>query len=124
MPPMPPTQSQVYRSTRGGSANFSFRAAVLKGLASDGGLFIPHAVPTLAPADLASWRSLSFQALALKIFQLYILSDEIPLPDLQELVSRSYAAFRADQITPLVELCAPDRLYLLELFHGPTYAFK
>jgi threonine synthase len=120
--PTMPTESQVYLSTRGGSRDFSFRAAVLKGLASDGGLFIPHSIPQIS--DLGSWSSLSFQSLALKILQLYISEDEIPTRDLEELLQRSYATFRAEEVTPLVTLRGTDKLYLLELFHGPTYAFK
>ena len=119
-----PTQSQIYLSTRGGSTAFSFRAAVLKGLASDGGLFIPHSIPQLPSDFQSSWRNLSFQDLALKILQLYISSEEIPLEDLQDLVKRSYSTFRAQEVTPLIELVREDKLYLLELFHGPTYAFK
>jgi len=119
-----PTESQVYLSTRGGSTSFSFRAAVLKGLASDGGLFIPHAIPQLPPDFLTSWRNLSFQELALKILQLYVAEEEIPRVDLEKLVTQSYSTFRSSEVTPLVELLGDEKLYLLELFHGPTYAFK
>jgi threonine synthase len=119
-----PTESQVYLSTRGGSTSFSFRAAVLKGLAADGGLFIPHAIPTIPSETLESWQNLSFQELALRILELYISKDEIPSEDLADLVTRSYSTFRSDEVTPLVELIPDEKLYLLELFHGPTYAFK
>jgi len=119
-----PTESQVYLSTRGGSTSFSFRAAVLKGLASDGGLFIPHSIPQLPCDALDSWSNLSFQELALKILSLYISTEEIPQRDLEDLVVRSYAPFRDERVTPLVELIGEEKLYLLELFHGPTYAFK
>jgi threonine synthase len=117
-------QSQVYLSTRGGSTGFSFRAAVLKGLASDGGLFIPHEIPSLPVDALTAWSQLSFQDLALKILALYISPDEIPAEDLADLVQRSYSTFRVDEVTPLVDLIPDEKLYLLELFHGPTYAFK
>jgi threonine synthase len=119
-----PSQSQLYLSTRGGSKSFSFRAAVLKGLAADGGLFIPNAIPNLPSDALESWRNLTFQQLAAKIMALYISADEIPSEDLKDLIDRSYSSFRTEAITPLIELVAEDRLYLLELFHGPTYAFK
>lgn len=119
-----PTESQVYLSTRGGSNSFSFRAAVLKGLASDGGLFIPHSIPQLPSDFLSSWSNLSFQDLALEILSLYISRDEIPEADLRELVQRSYSTFRDDKVTPLRELIVDEKLWLLELFHGPTYAFK
>lgn len=119
-----PTQSQIYLSTRGGSYSFSFRAAVLKGLASDGGLFIPHRIPQLSQSTFYSWRHLPFQSLAQEIMSLYISSEEIPKPDLKDLIDKSYSTFRTKEITPLVELDSDRNLYLLELFHGPTYAFK
>lgn len=119
-----PTESQLCLSTRGGSHSFSFRAAVLKGLASDGGLFIPHLIPSLPANALQSWSQLSFQSLALEILSLYISPDEIPKQDLKELIEKSYSTFRNEEITPLVELNEEKKLYLLELFHGPTYAFK
>lgn len=119
-----PTESQVYLSTRGGSNSFSFRAAVLKGLASDGGLFIPHSIPQLPSDFVTAWSNLSFQELALEILSLYISRDEIPETDLRELVERSYSTFRDERVTPLRELVPNEKLWLLELFHGPTYAFK
>lgn len=119
-----PLPSQLYLSTRGGSHSLSFRAAVLKGLASDGGLFIPHSIPSLPQNALESWSHLSFQQLALQILQLYIDPEEIPFKDLEDLVQRSYSTFRSEDVTPLVELVPSQKLFLLELFHGPTYAFK
>ena len=119
------TESQLYLSTRGGSTSFSFRATVLKGLASDGGLFIPHSIPTIPPTALETWRNLSFQSLSLEILSLYISPTEIPRNDLKELIDKSYSTFRnVEDVTPLVELIGEEKLYLLELFHGPTYAFK
>lgn len=118
------TASQKYTSTRGGSQAFSFEAAVLKGLASDGGLFVPEAIPSL-PADWESrWSTLSFEDLAFEIYRLYIAPSEIPDADLKELIVRSYSTFRHPEIAPLKELVADKGLYLLELFHGPTFAFK
>ena len=119
-----PTQSQLYLSTRGGSTSFSFRAAVLKGLASDGGLFIPHSIPTISPSTLSSWSTLSFQSLAVEILSQYISQDEIPLQHLKHLVEKSYASFRVPEVAPLKELVKQEGLWVLELWHGPTYAFK
>jgi len=119
-----PTESQLYLSTRGGSSNFSFRSAVLKGLAADGGLFIPHSIPHLSPDTLASWSALSFQDLALEILSLYISAQEIPYSELKALVDKSYGAFKAHEVTPLVGLPVERGMWLLELWHGPTYAFK
>jgi threonine synthase len=97
---------------------------VLKGLASDGGLFIPEEVPQL-PSDWASnWQNLSFEDLAYEIFSLYISSSEIPPADLKDIIRRSYSTFRAKDVTPTVTLDEKRNIHLLELFHGPTFAFK
>ncbi|OLL24494.1 Threonine synthase [Neolecta irregularis DAH-3] len=116
--------SQIYRSTRGGSSEFSFEQVVLTGLAGDGGLFIPHDIPSLPDHFLSDWSDLSFQELAHKILSLYIDPAEIPSRDLKNLIDRSYSGFRAKDVAPLYPLRPHEELYLLELFHGPTYAFK
>ncbi|EMF09267.1 threonine synthase [Sphaerulina musiva SO2202] len=116
--------SQRYLSTRGGSYDLSFEEVVLKGLASDGGLFIPEEIPQLPSDFLAQWKDKSFQELAFEIFSLYISPGEIPSADLKNIIQRSYATFRAPDITPLQTLDAQKKLHLLELFHGPTFAFK
>ncbi|KAJ0413548.1 threonine synthase [Aspergillus carlsbadensis] len=115
-----PTDSQKYLSTRGGDYDLSFETVVLKGLAADGGLFLPHEVP--AADEWQSWKDLSYADLALKILSLYISTDEIPTEDLKAIIDRSYSTFRAEDITPVVN--HQDGLYLLELFHGPSYSFK
>ncbi|KAG0296994.1 threonine synthase [Dissophora globulifera] len=111
-----------YKSTRGKASNYTFEEAVLAGLSPDGGLFIPESIPK-APSDfLTKWASLSFEELAFEILSLYIDDSEIPSKDLQGLVNRSYSTFRHKDITPLHQV--KDGLYILELFHGPTFAFK
>ncbi|XWX01722.1 hypothetical protein V2A60_009751 [Cordyceps javanica] len=112
--------SHRYLSTRGEDSGFTFEQAVLKGLASDGGLFIPEAIP--AATNWQAWKDLSFADLAYEVLSLYISPDEIPPADLRDIVKRSYATFRHADTTPLVHL--EDNHYLLELFHGPTFAFK
>ena len=97
---------------------------MLKGLAADGGLFIPEEIPRI-PVDWSSkWPNLSFVQLALQIFSLYISPQEIPKEELAAVVQRSYSAFRDPEVTPLVTLDRDNNLHLLELFHGPTFAFK
>ncbi|KAL3421528.1 threonine synthase [Phlyctema vagabunda] len=118
------TPSQRYLSTRGGSYGLSFEEVVLKGLAPDGGLFIPEEIPALPRDWETKWRSLSFSEIAFEILSLYISPSEIPPADLREVINRSYSTFRAPDTTPLVTLNEEDNLYLLELFHGPTFAFK
>ncbi|KAF2189579.1 threonine synthase-like protein [Zopfia rhizophila CBS 207.26] len=118
------TASQRYLSTRGGSYDLSFEEVVLKGLASDGGLFIPEEIPSL-PSDWASkWQHLSFEELAYEIFSLYISPAEIPSADLKDIIQRSYSTFRTKEVTPTVTLDKEKNIHLLELFHGPTFAFK
>ncbi|KAI1655746.1 threonine synthase [Daldinia decipiens] len=112
--------SQRYLSTRGEDYDFTFEEVVLKGLANDGGLYIPEEIPSVS--DWQSWKDLSFPDLALEILSLYIAPSEIPRDDLKEIIDRSYSTFRAPETTPLRHL--HDNLYLLELFHGPTFAFK
>ncbi len=108
-----------YRSTRGQVNGISFSEAVMMGLADDGGLLLPESIPTLSAAELKQLSALPYSQLALKILSRYI--DDIPLKDLQELVERSYAGFEHPEVTPVV---AKDDLYIVELFHGPTLAFK
>ncbi|KAL4879629.1 tryptophan synthase beta subunit-like PLP-dependent enzyme [Aspergillus karnatakaensis] len=118
------TSSQRYLSTRGGSYGLGFEEAVLKGLAQDGGLFIPEEIPALPAGWETEWRDLSFEELAFNIMSLYISPSEIPSEDLKEIIKRSYSTFRHPERTPIVELDSKQKLYLLELFHGPTFAFK
>ncbi|CAN9222319.1 unnamed protein product [Alternaria alternata] len=118
------TASQRYLSTRGGSYDFSFEEVVLKGLASDGGLFIPEEIPTL-PDDWASkWKDLSFADLAFEIFSSTSSRPRSRSADLKDIIHRSYSTFRAKDVVPTVTLDKEKNLHLLELFHGPTFAFK
>jgi threonine synthase len=111
-----------YRSTRGQAKNYTFEEAVMTGLSPDGGLFIPQEIPTLPANWRQKWSQYTFQLLAVEILSLFIDDAEIPRADLTELVDRSYSTFRAEDVTPLAKI--RDGLYVLELFHGPTFAFK
>ncbi len=108
-----------YISTRGGVSPISFRDAVMMGLARDGGLLLPQTLPTVSEQHLAKWQNLPYQQLAVEILSLFI--DDIPALDLEALVERSYASFSHPQVTPMTK---QGDLYILELFHGPTLAFK
>ncbi|KAJ5510449.1 Tryptophan synthase beta subunit-like PLP-dependent enzymes superfamily [Penicillium expansum] len=119
---MSPTLSQQYLSTRGAEYGRTFEDVVLQGLASDGGLFIPEKIPSLPESWETEWCDLSFEDLALEIMSLYISTDEIPREDLKNIINKSYSTFRHPERTPSVLL--EKNLYLLELFHGPTFAFK
>jgi len=89
----------------------------MTGLARDGGLLLPDVIPNVS-GELAAWRSLSYTDLAFEIMRLYA---DIPEADLRNLIERSYASFRHPDVTPVRSV---GDLYILELFHGPTLAFK
>lgn len=119
------SKSQSYRSTRSDKPqSLSFEDVVMTGLAKDGGLFIPSVIPKLPSTFVDEWKDLSFQELAFNIMRLYVAQEEIPDEDLKNLVDASYSTFRAKDVTPIKAIDEEKGLYLLELFHGPTYAFK
>ena len=108
-----------YISTRGGVRNISFKDAVMMGLADDGGLLIPEEIPALTPGDLDALAKLDYPELAFQIISRY--ATDLPSADLKDLIDRSYATFTDQDVTPVVH---KDGIYILELFHGPTLAFK
>ncbi|BGP41693.1 threonine synthase [Rhodotorula kratochvilovae] len=111
-----------YLSTRGGDERLSFEEAVLRGLAPNGGLYIPAHLPSLPENWQHEWSQLSFTDLALELYSLFIDESEIPRADLRDLIERSYSTFRHKDVTPLHRV--GDKEFILELFHGPTFAFK
>ncbi|CAI8165058.1 MAG: Threonine synthase [Cellvibrionales bacterium UBA7375] len=110
-----------YISTRGGVEPKSFEDVVLTGLAEDGGLFVPEQLPKFSTEEIASWAELSYEELALKIITPFV-GGSIPEQDLRQLIEKSYAGFRHEAIAPLVQ--AGHNQWILELFQGPTLAFK
>ncbi len=105
-----------YKSTRGSVNNISFTEAFLMGLATDGGLIIPESIPTV---DLEKLRDLEYKELAYEIFKLFI--DDIDEKTIKELTDKSYSTFDTPEVAPVIK---KDGVYILELFHGPTFAFK
>jgi threonine synthase len=101
----------------------SFEEAVLQGLAPDGGLFVPEVIPSLPP-NWKDWVNHSFEDLAFEILSLYISSAEIPQDSLKAIIRQAYSTFRVPEITPTITLDDKRKIHLLELFHGPTFAFK
>lgn len=91
----------------------------MMGLATDGGLLLPEKLPSMTADTLTRWQGLSYQELALEVLSLFI--DDIERSRLAGLIRRSYSTFTHPEITPLVK---KDDLFILELFHGPTLAFK
>ncbi|KAI8896905.1 tryptophan synthase beta subunit-like PLP-dependent enzyme [Globomyces pollinis-pini] len=115
-----------YRSTRGHPKLLSFEEAVLQGLAPDGGLYIPTDIPVFPIQTILSWANLPFHKLAFQLYRPYISQSEIPDDDLLDLCFRSFATFSDKDVTPLKKLpsVTNSNFWVLELFHGPTFAFK
>ena len=107
-----------YMSTRGGVRGLSFKDAVMMGLADDGGLLIPESLPDVR-SRIDSWRGLGYIAFAKQVLRLFV--DDIEPAILDRLVEQAYATFAEKDVVRLVE--AGD-VSVLELFHGPTLAFK
>ena len=110
-----------YISTRGLAPALGFSDVLLAGLAADGGLYVPDAWPRLAAAEIAALAGLPYAEAARRIIRPY-LGGEIADADLDRMCRAAYARFDRPEVAPLTRL-APDR-YVLELFHGPTLAFK
>jgi threonine synthase len=110
-----------YISTRGAAPALSFEEVVLAGLASDGGLYVPESIPELSMAEITAMQALSYPELAYNIISRFT-GDSIDKEALNRIISESYKQFRHAAIAPLKQLDA--HTYLLELFHGPTLAFK
>jgi len=108
-----------YLSTRGGISPIGFKDAVMMGLATDGGLLLPERIPAVDRRTLDTWRELSYRDLAFRVMSLF--ATDIREDDLKRLIDRSYDPFDNREITPVVR---ENGVYILELFHGPTLAFK
>lgn len=108
-------------STRNRSYFATFKTVLFDGLAPDGGLYVPCEIPSVDSSTLLRWQNLSYQELAVEILSLFI-GDEIPVSDIKSLVRKSYQTFRHSEICPTQKI--QEKIYVLELFHGPTYAFK
>ncbi len=110
-----------YISTRGNAPELSFAEAMLTGLARDGGLYVPKKIPTMAQDDIAALAGLSYEEIAFRVMKPFV-GDCFTDEEFQGIIARAYEGFRHAARAPLVQL-APNH-YLLELFHGPTLAFK
>ncbi len=110
-----------YLSTRGAEARHDFTDVLLTGLAPDGGLFIPVELPRLSHAEFAQWRDLPYAELAWRIASLFT-GGAFSEQELRRIIEQSYAGFAHAEVAPLTALGQDE--YLLELFHGPTLAFK
>jgi threonine synthase len=108
-------------STRGQAPVLGFSDAVLAGLASDGGLYVPQTWPQVDAAEIASFAGKPYADVAYAIIRRFT-GDEIAPQKLKAILDEAYASFRHPSVTPLLEI-EPNH-FVLELFHGPTLAFK
>ncbi len=109
-----------YISTRNNQKNFTFKEVFLKGLADDGGLFVPKSIKQYKKEELDDLKDLSYNDLAAEIIYPFI-GDFMSKEDLISMISKSYSNFRSDDVVKISNL---GSLKVLELFHGPTLAFK
>ena len=109
-----------YISTRNKSQNFTFKEVFLNGLAADGGLYVPRKIPFYSKKDLNFLKELSYKKLATKIIYDYC-SDQFSEPEIKDLVNKSYKKFAVKNVVNIKRI---GNIHLLELFHGPTLAFK
>ena len=110
-----------YISTRGRAPELSFEEAMLSGLARDGGLYVPAEIPQMSEGDIAALAGLSYEEVAFRVMRPFI-GDSFTDEEFADIIARAYAGFGHGARAPLVQL-APNH-FLLELFHGPTLAFK
>jgi len=110
-----------YISTRGSAPALGFEGATLAGLAADGGLYVPREWPTFTLAEIAAMRGLPYPELAARVMQPFV-GEALTPQRLLALCREAYGRFAHVAVTPLTQL--DERNWLLELFHGPTLAFK
>lgn len=110
-----------YISTRGSAPALDFAGVTLAGLASDGGLYVPREWPGFSKAEIAAMAGLPYAELAARVMQPFV-GDSLPPERLLELCQAAYGRFAHRAVTPLLQL--DEQQWLLELFHGPTLAFK
>jgi threonine synthase len=110
-----------YISTRGNAPILSFEEAMLTGLARDGGLYVPESVPTLSHADIAAMAGKSYEEIAFQVMRPFV-GDTFTDAEFTDIISKAYANFGHSARAPMVQL--DSNHFLLELFHGPTLAFK
>ena len=108
-----------YISTRGQARPVPFKETVLAGLAPDGGLYLPERVPDVS-GSLAQWKDLPFRPVFREVVQRFT-GAELSPEELETLTARAFAGFTHPEVTPVVKA---GPLYVMELFHGPTLAFK
>jgi len=111
----------IFESTRGAAPHLSFKETILAGLASDGGLYVPTKWPTFSMPEIASMAGLEYHDLAFRIISKFT-EGEIDDATLKQILIDSYKGFNHKAVAPLAQI--DKNTFVLELFHGPTLAFK
>ena len=114
-------EKMKYKSTRDQNILFTFEDALCSGYAPDGGLFVPESIPKVEPVTWKEWAKLDYIDLATTVLRLFV-GKEVPEDDLRLLCQKAFAGFGKQEIVPVVPLS--DKIYVIELFHGPTFCFK
>ncbi|UAB89593.1 threonine synthase [Ruegeria sp. SCSIO 43209] len=110
-----------YISTRGQAPELTFEEAMLTGLARDGGLYLPAEIPVMSQDEIAALAGLSYEEIAFRVMWPYV-SGSFSDDEFKDIIARAYEGFGHDARAPLKQL--NENHFLLELFHGPTLAFK
>lgn len=110
-----------YISTRGQAPALNFEDVLLAGLASDGGLYVPENLPRFTQEEIASWAGLPYHELAFRVMRPFV-TGSIPDADFKKILEETYGVFAHNAVAPLRQLNSNE--WVLELFHGPTLAFK
>ncbi len=113
--------SLLFHSTRGASPDVDIRAVALAGLAPDGGLYLPKTWPQFSPADIAALRGQPYREIAFRVLRPFM-TGVVPDDKLRGLIEKSYAGFNVPDVVAMRQLTGDT--HILELFHGPTLAFK
>ncbi len=111
----------MYRSTRGQAPELDFLGVAMAGLAQDGGLYVPKAWPRFTAKTITSWQQAPYSTIAEQVLGALV-GDAMPVVALQQAIARGLSSFEDEAIVPLRQL--DERVWMLELFHGPTLAFK
>tara|TARA_B100000900_G_scaffold330753_1_gene291326 strand:- start:155 stop:697 length:543 start_codon:yes stop_codon:yes gene_type:complete len=111
----------LYYSTRNINKKFTFEEIILNGLAEDGGLYIPERMPVLTKNAINTLLCSDYETIAYEIIKQFT-GETFSTALLKKMIHDSYKLFRSDLVTPLTKI--DDSLSILELFHGPTLAFK
>ena len=109
-----------YISTRDNTKEYNFEQVFIKGLADDGGLYVPKTLKKFSAEELIKLKNLKYNALSAEIISLFS-EDFISKEELLSLINKSYSTFREKEV---VKISNVGEIKLLELFHGPTLAFK